>query len=69
MDRTLTSEQGGFRKALERWYFFRPVLYRPANLRKYAKHPVLTAAMLYMYVCLSFIGIAALLKSRLLGGK
>ena len=69
MDRTLTSERGGFRKALERWYFFRPVLYRPANLRKYAKHPVLTAAMLYMYVCLSFIGIAALLKSRLLGGK
>ncbi|WP_374019388.1 glycosyltransferase family A protein [Paenibacillus thiaminolyticus] len=65
MDRTLTSEREGFRKALERWYFFRPVLYSRANLLKYIKHPILTVAMLYMYVCLSLIGAAALLKSRL----
>lgn len=63
MDRTLSSEEGGFRKALERWYFFRPVLYSRANITRYFRHPLLTAGMCWMYICLSVLGVTALLKS------
>ncbi|MHA6529315.1 glycosyltransferase family 2 protein [Paenibacillus sp. BAC0078] len=63
MDRTLSSERGGFRKALERWYFFRPVLYTRANMKRYVRHPLLAAGMFFMYGCLSFVGAAALLRS------
>jgi hypothetical protein len=62
MDRTLSSEEGGLRKALERWYFFRPVLYTWSNLKSYIRHPLLTAGMLWMYACLTVIGAAAVLK-------
>ncbi|MGR6545799.1 glycosyltransferase family 2 protein [Paenibacillus tundrae] len=65
MDRTLTSESGGFRKALERWYFFRPVLYRKDNIKRYVSHPLLTIGMLFMYGCLSLIGVYAIIKGRI----
>ncbi|WP_028590076.1 glycosyltransferase family A protein [Paenibacillus massiliensis] len=62
MDRTMSSEEGGWRKALERWYFFRPVLYTWGNVKRYVRHPLLTAGMLWMYVCLTVIGGAAVLR-------
>lgn len=62
MDRTMSSEEGGLRKALERWYFFRPVLYTWGNMKSYIRHPLLTMGMLWMYVCLTVIGVAAVLK-------
>ncbi|MGA9230642.1 MAG: glycosyltransferase family 2 protein [Exiguobacterium oxidotolerans] len=64
MPTTLASEEGGFLKALQRWYFFRPVLYHPANIRKYASHPKLTAGVIYMYLRLSLIGVSSLLFKR-----
>lgn len=64
MNKTIESEKGGFFKALSRWYFFRPVLYRPANIIEYIKHPLLTAGMLYMYLRLSIIGVKEILKKR-----
>lgn len=63
MDRTLSSEEGGLRKALERWYFFRPVLYSRANMLCYLRHPLLTAGMIWMYICLSVLGVTAILRS------
>ncbi|MCY1692587.1 hypothetical protein OVA29_20395 [Exiguobacterium sp. SL14] len=64
MPATLDAEQGGFMKALRRWYFFRPVLYHQANLKKYGRHPVLTAGVIYMYLRLSFIGVESLFFKR-----
>jgi glycosyltransferase involved in cell wall biosynthesis len=64
MDKTLSTEEGGFFKALQRWYFFRPVLYRKDNLKKYIKHPLLTIGMFYMYLCLSIIGVYEILSSK-----
>ncbi|PZD94730.1 glycosyltransferase family 2 protein [Paenibacillus sambharensis] len=64
MDRTLEAEANGFRKALSRWYFFRPVLYRRDNLMAYVKHPLLTAGVLYMYACLTCIGVSQIVKSQ-----
>ncbi|MGV7117693.1 glycosyltransferase family A protein [Paenibacillus kyungheensis] len=63
MDRTLSTEEGGLRKALERWYFFRPVLYSRDNLICYLRHPLLTVGMVWMYICLSVLGVTALLQS------
>jgi glycosyltransferase involved in cell wall biosynthesis len=65
MDRTLSSESGGFRKALERWYFFRPVLYRKDNIKRYMRHPLLFTGMIFMYGCLSFLGIYGIVKGRI----
>jgi len=65
MDKTLDSEEKGFRKALSRWYFFRPVLYRKDNLLRYVRHPVLTFGMVHMYFLLSVSAVFALLRSRL----
>ncbi|MCQ4091248.1 glycosyltransferase [Exiguobacterium sp. LL15] len=64
MPATLDAEQGGFMKALRRWYFFRPVLYHQANLKKYSRHPLLTAGVIYMYLRLSFIGVESLFFKR-----
>lgn len=55
MDKTLSTEEGGFSKALKRWYFFRGVLYRPENLLEYIKHPILTLGMIHMYLALTFV--------------
>lgn len=64
MHKTINSEEGGSKKALSRWYFFRPVLYRPSNLLRYLKHPLLTLGMIYMYFALTFIGVKEILKSK-----
>lgn len=65
MNNTLTTEKQGIRSALQRFYFFRPVLYRRENLIAYMKHPALTLGMIYMYILLSFIGVFEVLKSKL----
>lgn len=57
MNKTIESENKGFLKALSRWYFFRPVLYRTSNIIEYLKHPILTLGMLYMYFLLTLIGV------------
>ncbi|MBU3107955.1 glycosyltransferase family 2 protein [Clostridium gasigenes] len=64
MNKTIESEKNGLKKTLSRWYFFRPVLYRKENLKKYIKHPLLTLGMFYMYIVLTFMGIGQLLKAK-----
>lgn len=66
MNKTIESEEGGLKKTLSRWYFFRPVLYRKENLKKYIKSPLLTLGMIYMYVILSFIGVIEIIKSKVI---
>lgn len=65
MNNTLTTEKQGLKSALQRFYFFRPVLYRKDNLITYLKHPLLTLGMIYMYLILSFFGVYEVLKSKL----
>lgn len=64
MNKTFKSEKDGFSKALQRWYFFRPVLYRPSNVLKAFKQPILALGMFFMYIVLSFTGVLAYLRSR-----
>ncbi len=64
MNKTFNAEKGGFSKALQRWYFFRPVIYRGSNILKSIRHPILALGMLNMYICLSFTGVVALVRSR-----
>jgi len=66
MDRTIKTERKGFIKALKRWYFFRPVLYRKSNLILYVKEPDLFIGMCIMYALLTGIAIKALMKSTFL---
>jgi len=63
IEKTLSTEENGFLKALSRWYFFRPVLYRKENLMNYAKHPLLWLGMMNMYIALTFVGVTEILKS------
>lgn len=65
MDKTINTEEKGFKKALQRWYFFRPVLYRKSNLKKYVQHPVLTLGVINMYLLLTVIGVFEIIKSKL----
>lgn len=65
MHKTLNTEAHGDKKALTRWYFFRPVLYRKSNLKEYIKHPLLTIGMVHMYVVLTLVAIGQVLKSKL----
>lgn len=62
MNKTFNAEDKGFIKALSRWYFFRPVLYRPSNILKALRHPLLALGMFSMYLCLTFIGVIALFR-------
>ncbi len=64
MDKTIESEEGGFMKAVRRWYFFRGVLYRGENLIEYIKHPILTLGMIYMYLALTIVWIQELMKNN-----
>jgi len=57
---TLDTEDSGKENAFKRWYFFRPVLYRKDNLKKYIRKPHLFLGMIWMYVLLSFIAVPAL---------
>lgn len=57
VNKTIESEERGLFKTLKKWYFFRPVLYRRYNIKKYFKHPLLFGGMVYMYILLSAIAI------------
>lgn len=69
MDNTFRTESKGFFKALSRWYFFRPVLYRKENIKQYFRHPILFIGMMWMYLCLSFIGLKEILLKVLVKNK
>jgi len=60
----IPGEEAGVRSALQRFYFFRPVLYRPSNLARYARHPGLAAGMVVMYGVLTGVAAAELVKGR-----
>ncbi|URZ00060.1 glycosyltransferase family 2 protein [Clostridium felsineum] len=64
MDKTIQSEKGGFMKTLKRWYFFRPVLYRASNLKRYVRHPILTLGVINMYTILTLIGVFQIIKHK-----
>ncbi len=66
MNKTLDSESNGMLKALKRWYFFRPVLYKFKNLILYLRHPLLTFGMVSMYFVLTFIGCFEIMKGKLI---
>ena len=65
MNKTIETEDQGFFKALSRWYLFRPVYYRKKNLKLYAKHPLLTCGVFFMYIALTFVGGYEVLKHKL----
>jgi len=64
MNDTLSSEKQGLRSALERFYFFRPVLYRPDNVGQYVRHPLLALGMGSMYVALTGLGVWEVARSK-----
>lgn len=64
MNKTINTEEKGLKKTLQRWYFFRPVLYRKSNLKKYVQHPVLTLGVINMYLMLTVIGVFEIIKSK-----
>jgi glycosyltransferase involved in cell wall biosynthesis len=66
MKNTISMEEGGGKKAFKRWYFFRSVLYRKENLRRYIKHPGLTLGVIFMYGILTIVGVYALTKKRII---
>lgn len=65
MNKTIEAENNGLLKTIQRWYFFRPVLYKKENLINYLCHPVLTLGMVFMYVALTFIGVWEIALSKL----
>lgn len=69
MNKTLKAEESGDKKAFKRWYFFRPVLYRKDNLKKYLRHPLLFLGMVWMYILLTITAVIALLKTRALNAS
>lgn len=62
---TMEGENEGFLKTLQRWYLFRPVYYTSWNIKLYFLHPLLFLGMIWMYVCLSFIGVYHVMKHYL----
>ncbi len=65
MNKTFETEENGLLKALKRWYFFRPVMYKPVNLKLYLRHPLLTIGMIGMYFGLTFVGCREILRNKL----
>jgi len=65
MPETLSTEEHGFLKAFQRWYFFRPVLYQFNNLWLYIKHPVLALGMIGMYLLLTVLGTMQIMNQLL----
>lgn len=57
MDTTIKTENKGLKKALDRWYFFRPVLYRKSNLKRYLEAPLLALGMIFMFFALTGLAI------------
>lgn len=64
INKTIESEKAGASKAFSRWYFFRPVLYRKDNLKRYIRNPLLTLGVIYMYLALTAVGIYEILKAK-----
>lgn len=64
METTINTEEDGFLKALKRWYFFRPVLYRPTNLLKYLRHPILFVGMITMYLSLTAVYVKSMVSAN-----
>jgi len=62
MPLTVETEVDGFKKMWQRWFFFRPVLYRPANLYRYLRQPHLALGMIAMYLLLTGVAIAEYAK-------
>lgn len=62
---TVDTEEDGFKKMWQRWFFLRPVLYRPANLYRYIRHPHLALGMIAMYLLLTGVAIAEYTKPHL----
>ncbi|MCJ8278342.1 MAG: glycosyltransferase family 2 protein, partial [Bdellovibrionales bacterium] len=63
MPKTFNSEEGGYMKALKRWYFFRPYLYSKRNFSLYMRNPLKFVGLLTMYTCLTLVAIYANNKS------
>lgn len=57
MDTTIKTEKAGLKKALDRWYFFRPVLYRASNIKRYLEAPLLALGMIFMFLALTGVAI------------
>lgn len=64
MNKTIQLEEKGLIKTIQRWYFFRPVLYTKSNLKEYIKHPLLAVGVFNMYLSLTIIGIIELIKVK-----
>ena len=69
MSTTIDSEQGGFMKALKRWYLFRPVYYTKKNLYLYLRHPLLTTGMVFMYFLLTLSAAYHMIKFLIKNNK
>ena len=54
---TVATEKHGLCTMLSRWYFFRPVLYQPGNIRRCLARPDLALGVFLMYWLLTFIAI------------
>ncbi len=65
MNKTFDTEDKGLLKAIKRWYFFRPILYKRENILLYIKHPTLFVGMILMYLVLTAIGVVEMIKGRM----
>lgn len=62
---TVDTEEQGFTKLWQRWFFLRPVLYRPANLYRYVRQPHLALGMVVMYLLLTGVAVVEYARQRL----
>lgn len=61
---TAQTERHGWRNILQRWYFFRPTLYRMQNLQRYLRQPHLALSMFFIYILLSILAVNAWIFRR-----
>ncbi len=59
MNNTSQSEDKGFIKMLQRWYFFRPYMYSFKNLCLYIKNPLKFLGLIFMYIILTLTAVQA----------
>lgn len=59
MNNTSESEDKGFIKMLQRWYFFRPYMYSMKNLILYIKNPLKFIGLIFMYIILTLTAVQA----------
>lgn len=62
---TVDTEEQGFKKLWQRWFFLRPVLYRPVNLYRYGRQPHLALGMVVMYLLLTGVAVVEYARQRL----